>query len=150
MPWNLYDDLKFGKRNEKKVVHYLNTHGYEQDGVILYENERNQLDMRNNQFIGELKTRNCNHDAYPDTMFGYNKILFLRQLNEGRVFKFYFLFKDGLYLWDFHENEFTVRDFYHQEKGVIDQAYVNRKYLKLVDSDLKNDGHFPHETINQN
>jgi len=146
MPWNLKQDLIFGKRNEKKLVHYLNTHECKDDPVALYENERNQLDMRNTKFIGEQKTRNCNHNSHPDTMFGYNKIIFLRGLNETRIFKFYFLFKDGLYVWDFNEAEFTVRDFYHQERGVIDQAYVDIKYLKLVDANLKNDGTYPNQS----
>tara|TARA_R110000787_G_scaffold21669_6_gene63799 strand:- start:861 stop:1112 length:252 start_codon:yes stop_codon:yes gene_type:complete len=82
-------------------------------------------------------------------MFGYNKIVFLRGLNETSKFKFYFLFRDGLYVWDFHEDQFTVREFYHQEKGAIHQAYVDIKHLKLVDNNLKNDNNYPHETINR-
>jgi hypothetical protein len=95
--WNLVQDLKYGKIREKYVVKYLNENIYFDNELQLYQNEKKQVDFRNNEIIGELKSRTCKHDTYDETFFGYNKIQYLKTLNEDdRVWKFYFFFVDGL------------------------------------------------------
>lgn len=141
--WNLLEDLKYGKIREKIIVYFLNKNIYIDDPLRLYSNQKKQVDYRNNEMIGELKSRTCRHDTYSTTFFGYNKILFLKELNDKRVWKFYFLFTDGLYVWTYNENQYEVRDFDHRERGVIPQVYVDIKYLEKLTSLITSNSQLP-------
>ena len=141
--WNLIEDLKYGKIREKIVVCFLNQNIFTDDHLKLYSNEKKQVDFRNSEIIGELKSRTCRHDTYDSTMFGYNKIKYLKELNDDRVWKFYFLFTDGLYVWTFNKDQYEVRDFNHRERGVIDQAYVDKKYLEKLTSLITSNSKLP-------
>ena len=67
-------------------------------------------------------------------MVGLNKIS--RSLaDENRLYKYYFLFTDGLYCWDFHKGEFEVSKGGRRDRGrpeIKDYAYIPIKYLTLV------------------
>ena len=80
----------------------------------------------------EVKSRNNKHDKYPSTIIGYNKIQLLQR--EGLSGKFYFLFTDGLYLWNY------VKGQYHIALGGIQSnkkyAYIKIQDLKLIDSEI--------------
>jgi len=141
--WNLLEDLKFGKIREKIVVYFLNKNIYIEDPLRLYSNEKKQVDYRNNEMIGELKSRTCRHDTYSTTFFGYNKIKYLKELNDKRVWKFYFLFTDGLYVWTYNKDQYEVRDFDHRERGVIPQVYVDIKYLEKLTSLITSNSQLP-------
>lgn len=135
--WNLAEDLIYGKIREKGVVKYLNQNIYNSDKLNLYQNEKKQVDFRNNEIIGELKSRTCKYTEYNTTMFGYNKIKYLKSLeNDIRKWFFYFLFIDGLYVWEYNENEYFINDYMHKERGIIDQAYIDIKYLKCITKDI--------------
>jgi len=139
MGWNLAEDLVYGKIRERLVVGYLNQDIFRDDIIKLYENERNQVDFRNSQIIGELKSRTCNHDKFQETMFGYNKILHLEGLEgDKRDWYFYFLFYDGLYMWRYNEDEFVVRLYPNYDRGVEDYAYVDIKNLICITKNIKN------------
>lgn len=61
-------------------------------------------------FIGEgvtieLKSRKNNKDRYPTTIVGMNKI---EEIQEGEKVIFVFNFLDGLYYWEYVENDFEV------------------------------------------
>lgn len=133
MVWSLAEDLKFGKLYEKVVVQNLNENIYFNDEIKMYENEMKQVDFRNKEIIGELKTRTNSKDRYSTTMFGYNKIKYLKSLeNDNRVWKFYFLFTDGLYVWSYNEDQYEIEEFNHRERGVIDNVYIPVKYLECI------------------
>jgi len=139
MGWNLAEDLKYGKIRERLVVGYLNQDIFRDDKLNLYQNERKQVDFRNIQIIGELKSRKFNHDKHKETMFGYNKILYLEGLEgDSRDWYFYFFFYDGLYMWRYNEDEFEVRPYEHQERGWIDQVYVDIRHLICITKNIKN------------
>ena len=88
--WNIIEDLKYGKIREKYVVKYLNEDIYMNDKLKLYQNEKKQVDFRNEEIVGELKSRTCTHSFYDTTFFGYNKIEYLIESKDKRVWKFYF------------------------------------------------------------
>ena len=134
--WNIIEDLKYGKIREKIVACFLNKDIFKDDRLKLYENQKKQVDFRNEEIIGEVKGRTCRHDYYEETFFGYNKILYLKEENDTRVWKFYFLFTDGLYVWTYNKDQYEVRDYEHRERGVIDQVYVNVKYLEKISSTI--------------
>jgi len=144
MVWNIKEDILFGKRNEKKVISWFNKNMYGDDWFKAYKLERKQVDFKNTQIIGELKTRTCSSTYYPDTMFGYNKMKYLREKrqikeNETRQFVFYFLFTNGLYKWVYEEgkeNQYRIDEFIHQEKGPMPYCYVLKEYLELVTTDI--------------
>jgi len=136
-------DLEYGKLREKITVYFLNKNIYADDRLVLYENQKKQVDFRNNEMIGELKSRTCKHDFYSTTFFGYNKIEYLLKENDKRVWKFYFLFTDGLYVWTYNEDQFEVRDYEHRERGFIKQVYIDIKYLEKLTSLITSNSSLP-------
>ncbi len=131
--WDLIKDLEYGKQREYAVVNYLNDNIYIEDNLRLYKNKTKQVDFRNKEIIGELKSRTNCHDTYSTTMFGYNKLQYFKTLeNEDRILKFYFLFTDGLYVWTYNEDQYIVQNFEHKERGLIKQAYIDIKYLECL------------------
>jgi hypothetical protein len=91
-------DLQFGLLHEnlvKKGIDEKFGEGFEktEDPFHPWDFTRNST-----EFI-ELKTRRCNHNTYPTTMVGYNKIKYA-QSNPEATYKILFKFKDGLYSYD--------------------------------------------------
>tara|TARA_R110000787_G_scaffold79302_3_gene173453 strand:- start:1237 stop:1713 length:477 start_codon:yes stop_codon:yes gene_type:complete len=141
----LQQDLLFGKKYEKIVMWWLNKYLYMDDWVKAYRFMFKKVDFKNTQFIGELKTRTCSSTYYPDTMFGFTKMKYLRDKrnikeNEKREFIFFFLFTNGLFKWiykDGCENEYTIKPYYHKEKKEYEPyCYVKQEYLILVTTDI--------------
>tara|TARA_R110000796_G_scaffold17137_3_gene53001 strand:- start:2869 stop:3345 length:477 start_codon:yes stop_codon:yes gene_type:complete len=147
MGYELIKDLENGRKNEKLVVYYLNKNVYPEDNFKLYRNNKKEVDYRNSLIVGECKGRFCKYEAYQETFFGYNKLEYLIKKKEPRLWKFYFLFTNGLYVWSYRENEFSVRPFYHKEKGMVNQVYVNIKYLEKLTSTINSNTWLP-EDIN--
>lgn len=137
MGWNIVEDLEWGHFNERKVLTWINDNIFQEDNMKLYKNEKKQVDMKNKKYIAELKSRTNNYNRYPTTFFGYNKLNYLlNKEGENRSFKFYFLFTDGLYEWDYNAEQYDIRDFEHRERGVKDYVYIDIKYLKLVTKEI--------------
>lgn len=143
--WNLIEDLKYGKMREKIVVCFLNKDIFKDDRLKLYSNERKQVDFRNEEIVGELKSRTCTHDFYESTFFGYNKIEYLVKEKDKRVWKFYFLFTDGLYVWTYNKEQYIVKDYEHRERGMIAQVYVDIKYLEKISSTITSNSWLPED-----
>jgi hypothetical protein len=86
----------------------------------------------------ELKSRRCNHDKYPDTMIGLNKINYCSQTN--RPVYFAFNFEDGLYYWKYNKEDIdngfvTIRKGGRTDRGIDetkDYAYIKTEILKKV------------------
>ena len=145
MGYELIKDLKNGAKNEKLVVYFLNKHVYKKDIFKFYRNNKKQVDFRNTEIVAELKSRYNTYEKYDETFFGYNKLEYLMNKNDPRKWKFYFLFTDGLYVWSYRENEYRVADFYHKEKGMIKQVYVNIKYLEKITEDINSNTFLPED-----
>jgi len=148
MGYELIKDLKNGKKNEKLVVYFLNKNVYPDDNFKLYRNNKKEVDFRNSEIVSECKGRFCKYTDYEETFFGYNKLEYLIEKKEPRKWKFFFLFTNGLYVWNYKENEYSVRDFYHREKGkYVKQVYVNIKYLEKITATINSRSFLP-EDIN--
>ena len=150
MGWDLKTDLAFGRKNERLVISYLNSREpFESEWFVPYRNQYNQVDFSNWKMIGELKSRKNSSTKYPDTMFGENKMKYLKDKNmkgENRIFRFYFLFTDGLFSWEFDPNknqldtEYTIRDQYHKEKHIYEKyCFVKPQYLTFNSFTFENE-----------
>lgn len=86
----------------------------------------------------ELKSRRCNHDKYPDTMIGLNKINYCSHTK--RPVYFCFSFEDGLYYWKYNKEDIdngnvTIRKGGRTDRGMDetkDYAYIKTEILKKV------------------
>ena len=131
------NDKSFGTTNEIKLLNYLNTTLYPDDKFSMFKNEHSTMDFINSNIIAELKSRRNKYNQYPDTMCGYNKIKQAEQSyksNKGKEYKFFFLFTDGLYCWDFNPEEYTTRLGGRNDRGVNERkeySYINIKYLNF-------------------
>ena len=141
--WNLLEDLKYGKMREKIVICFLNKDIFKDDRLKLYSNEMKQVDFRNQEIVGELKSRTNKHNTYETTFFGYNKIKYLIEEKDKRVWKFYFLFTDGLYVWTYNKDQYEIRDYEHRERGLIHQVYVPIIYLEKISSSITSNSRLP-------
>jgi hypothetical protein len=55
MGYDLINDLKKGKKNEKLVVYFMNKNLYPKDKFNFYKDQFKQVDFRNSEIVGELK-----------------------------------------------------------------------------------------------
>ena len=127
------EDYKCGLTNEKKVINYLNDNGH---NYKQYKNKCELFDFTDGRNICELKSRNNDYDKYPTTIFGQNKI---ENLQDDKIYWFYFLFKDGLYRWKFNKDEYTIKTNGRSDRGRNEykpHCNVNIKYLSLVTKDI--------------
>ena len=145
MGYDLINDLKRGKKNEKLVVYFLNKNLYPKDNFNFYKDQFKQVDFRNSEIVGELKSRYNKYKDYDETFFGYNKLEYLFKEKDPRTWKFYFLFTDGLYVWTYRKDEYRVADFYHKERGMIKQVYVNIKHLEKITANIHSNSFLPED-----
>tara|TARA_R110002020_G_scaffold319420_1_gene535317 strand:- start:178 stop:657 length:480 start_codon:yes stop_codon:yes gene_type:complete len=72
----------------------------------------NRFDYTNEEYIIELKTRpTSNHNAYDrdgGLMFNYSKIEEYKKKGDKRKLIFAFNCKDGLYYWEYKDNNFST------------------------------------------
>ena len=134
--WSLYEDLAWGKMNEKKFLWFMNQNIYAEDFLHMYKNEKNEVDFKNGSEISELKSRQNCFSKFQTTFFGYNKLIHIDKLknDKNRIFKFYFLFTDGLYEWTYNDkSKYTIQDYFHKEKQrIIDMVHIEIKELTFI------------------
>lgn len=124
------------KEEEVKVIlqKYFN--------VNLYKlSQFHEFDFKDNYGIYyEVKSRNNNHDKYPTTMIGYNKVQFANKLDEPVYFIFNFL--DGVYYYEYEPsklNELEIKIGGRCDRGI--EEYKKYCYIgidKLIKIDLNN------------
>lgn len=134
-------DKSFGTKCEHKVLDYLNTTTFSEHPLKMFKNKYSTMDfINNNGVIAELKSRRCYNNTYPDTMVGYNKIKKLREDGDDDVsYQFYFLFKNGLYLWKYNDAEYEIRQGGRTDRGrneIKEYAYVKTEHLTLIDNSI--------------
>ena len=131
-------DLLMGKKNEKKLLTYLNSgSGGNTPKFKVFRNEFSTFDFINGNVIAELKSRRNRCNLYHDTMIGNNKMKVCDPNHKDNVagaeYVFYFLFTDGLFRWDYGDSEYQVRKFFHKDKQYWeDYAYIPVANLRLV------------------
>jgi hypothetical protein len=97
-------DYAFGKLNEKRLINYLNK---DHKKYFLVKNQFAYMDFKeygNLNFLGELKSRNINIDKHDTAIIGKEKIgeaIKSHYLQDEKTYRFYYLYTDGLYKYDF-------------------------------------------------
>jgi hypothetical protein len=126
-------DLKYGFEIEDKILSYLNNNV---DKTIIKTEPYHSYDYfceKSNTYY-ELKSRRNNHDKYPDTMVGHNK---LRWAKEHQDFNYVFLFNftDGLYYHNYNNSkDYDVRVAGRCDRG---QPELNKYFFIKKDDLLK-------------
>lgn len=131
-------DLNMGKSNENKVLTFLNGFCCK-DPLIKRTNKRAVIDFYNSCSEAELKSRRVKHNQYKDTMVGLNKILKAEKDTSKKLYRFYFLFTDGLYYWDYNKEQYTIRKGGRWDRGrpeIKEYAYVDVNDLILLTAEL--------------
>ena len=132
----LSQDYSMGSKVEKNLVAFLN-----QDGAnySLYKNEFSTYDFTNGEYICEVKSRRNCYKKYPSTMVGYNKIQ-VAESNSQNKYRFYFVFTDGTYYWDFVKDQYEVNIGGRSDRGRPEYkpyAYINIENLTLFTTEIK-------------
>ena len=131
-------DLIMGKTNEEKVLYYLNKHYDDKFNFCKYK--YSTFDFESSSIIGELKSRRNSYNKYPSTMVGYNKIQKAIEDNTKKYI-FYFLFTDGLYSWEFNNDEYNIKVGGRCDRNKPEfknYAFINIEFLKLITNEIKN------------
>ena len=135
-------DKSFGSQNEIKFLNYLNTTLYPDDKFRMFKNEHSTMDFMNSNIIAELKSRRNKYTQYPDTMCGQNKLEQAEasyKLKKNKKYKFFFLFTDGLYCWDFNPDQYTTRLGGRIDRGsneIKKYSYIPIQYLNFITADI--------------
>lgn len=140
-------DYIFGKRNEKRLINYLNK---ESKKYFLVKNQFAYMDFKEYgdfNFLGELKSRNIKHDKHDTAIIGKEKIgeaIKSYYLQDNKKYRFYYLYTDGLYKYDFdindiHSNKIYLGDWFRYSRGKEENKkvfYIKRELLQLVDKNF--------------
>jgi hypothetical protein len=124
-------DYSFGIKCENQVIQVLK----ETYPDILKTAQNHPFDFITGNTFFELKSRRNNHNTYPDTMIGYNKIQYAK-MNPDKNYVFLFKFLDGLYKHDFDpQKTYSVRQGGRIDRGapeIKDYVFIPVKELSLV------------------
>jgi len=140
-------DYAFGKLNEKRLINYLNK---DEKKYFLVKNDFAYMDFKeygNLNFLGELKSRTINIDKHDTAIIGKEKIgeaIKSHYLEDNKVYRFYYLYTDGLYKYDFniediHNGKIFLDWWYRNSRGKEEKKkvfYIKRDLLELVDKDF--------------
>lgn len=80
-------------------------------GSLQRTKKYDRFDYTNYFYIIELKTRNCNHNAFDGSgglMFNYSKIEKMKKKKDKKRTIFAFNCLDGLYFWEYDEKTFST------------------------------------------
>jgi hypothetical protein len=109
------NDRQLGLSSELKLIEFLNKEN--EDPFIKYENRFSLFDIYNSTTIAEIKTRRNRYMKYPSTMVGYNKVK-VAEKDPSKLYRFYFIFTDGTYYWDYKEGDYEIRKAGRKDRGV--------------------------------
>lgn len=131
------NDRSIGITKEDELLVYLNTKT--PDKYRKFINRFSLFDIFNDEYICEIKTRRNSYKKYPSTMVGYNKVKICEEDKESK-YRFYFIFTDGTYYWDFNPSEYLIRAGGRVDRGcqeIKEYCYINIEYLKLLTTEVK-------------
>ena len=124
-------DLQMGLSSEKKMLFRIKElfgKDIERNGlydIFDYENETHQL---------ELKTRRIRSTDFEDIMIGLNKLQ-VAETTENKKSIFLWKMVDGLFMWNFNKNQYSVRIGGTSRRGKSELKYcgfVPTEYLIKV------------------
>ena len=128
-------DIIFGKQSEDILFNQI-----EPKFVGLKKTKKySEFDFETPSLKIELKSRTFNHDKYPTTMIGYNKIL---KCDEEPNFRYLFIFKflDKILYCEYDKDiflNFEIRKGGRKDRGtneIKDYLYIPIDYLQHLDS----------------
>ena len=138
-------DYEMGKINEQRVVKFLNENNTE-DKYYLETNRFALMDFKmygNSNYLGELKSRNASHSDYPTALIGRNKIEEAQNDwdsgNRKKTYRFWYLYQDGLFHWDFNPNQYTNGVWHRYRRGKHESnnvCEIEHKFLTLFTSEI--------------
>tara|TARA_R100001086_G_scaffold243116_1_gene171602 strand:- start:895 stop:1314 length:420 start_codon:yes stop_codon:yes gene_type:complete len=133
-------DKSFGNTNELKVLNYLNSlPEYVNNQFTLNPLRYDTFDFKNETITAELKSRRNAHNDYPTTMIGYNKVE-KAENNPDRIYQFYFLFTDGLYLWNRENSNYKINIGGRNDRGSGEwkpYCFIPVDELNLITTSIK-------------
>ena len=93
-------------------------------------------DFSNTDYLIELKSRSCNHDTYETAMINFPKICKWKEKHPNKKFISAFLYKDGLYYWEYNSDEIDkIGTTGRNDRGCIESyemIYFKHEYLKKI------------------
>lgn len=95
------EDMKFGTEKE---INQLDLIQYAIDSNLKRSKKNAIFDYYSDNTLVELKSRRNNHNTYPTTMVGYNKIEYANKFPEKQAY-FCFCFLDGLYYYKYNKDD---------------------------------------------
>tara|TARA_R110002110_G_scaffold303252_2_gene517333 strand:+ start:432 stop:839 length:408 start_codon:yes stop_codon:yes gene_type:complete len=114
-------DLQFGMEMETKTLTLLKEKVNKNITQTLNFHSFDYFCSESNTYY-ELKSRRVKHDAYADTMCGYNKLKWAKQHPENK-YVFLFQFTDGLYYHDWKaDKKYSVRKGGRCDRGSLEIA----------------------------
>jgi len=139
-------DRKLGLKYEKILLEYLNKNNTHSERVIQRIQQNAQIDYFSESWEIELKTRRCFKNSYPDLMMGKNKLRIAEKSKKN--VRFYWIFKDGVYYWDYEPNPESDDEeiFYYFKNGgrcdrgqseAKEMGYIFVDNLKLLTDEIK-------------
>jgi hypothetical protein len=142
-------DLKLGSWGEQQLIRFLNNLEENKDDKFqLFKYRYKTYDLRNSKITGEVKTRRVNSYTYDTTIVGFNKVKeCIKEYNENggrllKIWRFYFIFKDGVYFWDFKkpDEDYIVDIGGRTDRGIDerkDYCYIDCQKLTLLTTQIK-------------
>ena len=132
-------DVLMGDKNETKFKDFIEKTEFIK--LNKYKDKYAELDFRYLNRRLELKSRGISFKEFPSTIVGYNKIIKTRKRQRKNLdTEFYFLFTDGLYKWNYNEEEIScIMPTRRIDRGKIevkDHAYIPTRYLKFMSSEI--------------
>tara|TARA_R110002153_G_C13220021_1_gene488752 strand:+ start:83 stop:487 length:405 start_codon:yes stop_codon:yes gene_type:complete len=125
---NRTTDLQFGLEMESKILTLLKNKISKNILQTLNFHPFDYHDSSTDTYY-ELKSRRVKHDAYPDTMCGYNKLKWAKDHPENK-YTFLFQFTDGLYYHDWKpDKKYNVRKGGRCDRGsleISDYFYIKK------------------------
>jgi hypothetical protein len=113
-------DEDFGTLNEMKAEEYIQL--YFKQTTLKKLSKFNKFDFEGDTALFEVKSRRNNHDAYPSTMIGYNKILACKKCEIDVFFIFQYL--DGNYYYKYSKDDsFEIKKGGRYDRGKIESNY---------------------------
>jgi len=125
-------DYKNGRLSERIVLSYLNSRHSQKHQYTLYPQKNSVMDFYSDKYECELKSRTCSSDTYDSTMIGENKLL---NHKEDKEYRYYFLFKNGLYRWKYNKDQYTVKKAGRYDRGGAEikrHAFIKIEDLQLL------------------
>lgn len=127
-------DKIMGEYYENLLLKYLNENNIHDEKVIKRKDENAQIDYYSNNWEIELKSRRYFKKDFYTIMIGMNKLQIAEKCKKN--VRFYWIFKDGVYYWDFKPNNDDLINYYYDYGSRKDRGMNETKMVGYVFGEL--------------